>query len=120
MNDAPTGAANIGPKPCPEGGDVTFDLAELTAGVSDIDGGALRVLAVITPTANIAAVAIVGDSVKYTAPVGFFGTDVFTFTLSDGSGGTLTRTASVIVGAWGVVRHLHLSSCRQAHYAHVG
>lgn len=100
MNDAPTGAATIESKPCPEGGEVTFSRAELTAGVSDVDGGALSVLTVDTPTANGGAVVIVGDGVKYTARAGFFGTDVFTFTLSDGNGGNLPRTATVTVGEW--------------------
>jgi hypothetical protein len=100
VNDAPTGAATVASKPCPQGGEVTFNLTELTSGVTDVDGGALRVSAVSSPTANGGIVAIVAGDVKYTGAPGFSGIDTFTFTLSDGNGGTLTRSAGVVVGAW--------------------
>lgn len=100
MNDAPTDVAAMAFKPCPEGGAVNLTLADLATGVSDVDGGALSVSAVSNPSANGGTVAIVADGVMYTAAPDFFGNDTFTVTLSDGNGGTLTRTAGVVVGVW--------------------
>jgi D-serine deaminase-like pyridoxal phosphate-dependent protein len=101
VNDPPTGTTTIASKPCAEGGEVTFDLTELTTGVNDVDGGALSVSAVVSPTPGGGTVAIVAGGVKYTDTARFLGTDTFTFTLSDGNGGNITRTAGVDVGARG-------------------
>lgn len=99
-NDAPAGPAAIAPKPCPDGGSVTFTLAELTANVTDPDDDALSVSAAASPTPKGGAAAVVSGGIVYTAAPGFFGTDTLAFTVSDGNGGALERTADVIVGGW--------------------
>src|SRR5205807_521693 len=49
-------------------------------------------------------VAIVGSQVQYTPHVGYLGTDSFTYTISDGYGGTASATVTVTVsdddGEW--------------------
>ena len=60
---------------------------------SDPDGDTLTITAVGTP--SFGAAAISGNQVTYTAPVGVAGTDRFTYTISDGRGGTATALVTV-------------------------
>jgi outer membrane protein OmpA-like peptidoglycan-associated protein len=64
---------------------------------TDPDGDTLSITAVTTP-ANGTAVAS-GTSVRYTPRAGFTGTDTFSYTASDGRGGTATATVTVTVTA---------------------
>ena len=64
---------------------------------SDVDGDTLTVTVTGIP-ANGAAVTD-GDTVTYTPDADFFGTDVFTYTVSDGNGGLATASITVTVGA---------------------
>lgn len=61
----------------------------------DPDGDSLRVQAVHQPTNGTAAND--GGSVMYSPSAGFSGTDSFTYTISDGQGGTDTARVTVIV-----------------------
>jgi hypothetical protein len=63
---------------------------------SDVDGDTLTVTAV-TQGAH-GTVAVVAGSVTYTPTAGFIGTDTFTYTISDGNGGTAIGTVVVTVG----------------------
>jgi hypothetical protein len=65
---------------------------------SDLDGDALSVTAV-TNGANGSAVRNANGTVTYTPNAGFSGADSFTYTVSDGRGGTATGTVSVTVNA---------------------
>ena len=55
---------------------------------SDADGNTLTVSGVSSPTANGATVTTDGINVTYTALSAFTGTDTFTYTVSDGRGGS--------------------------------
>ncbi|WP_386067957.1 Ig-like domain-containing protein [Tahibacter sp. UC22_41] len=65
---------------------------------SDPDGDSLSVTSVSTPAHGTAAINDDG-SVTYTPAAGFEGSDGFTYTVSDGRGGTATARVSVLVGA---------------------
>ena len=62
---------------------------------SDPDGDTLQVIAVSTPGHGTAVIS--GSGVLYTPAAGFFGTDTFSYTVSDGLGGTDTATVTVTV-----------------------
>ncbi|MDO9444496.1 MAG: Ig-like domain-containing protein, partial [Dehalococcoidia bacterium] len=68
---------------------------EVLAGVTDPDGDDLEV-DVVTQGAN-GSVTTDGTEVTYTPDAGFSGTDTFNVTITDGNGGTLTITVSVLV-----------------------
>jgi hypothetical protein len=62
---------------------------------SDVDGDALSVVAVGTPTGG--SVSYAATSVTYTADPGFSGSDSFAYTVGDGKGGYSTARVSVTV-----------------------
>ncbi|MGW6131064.1 beta strand repeat-containing protein [Cellulomonas sp. NPDC055163] len=62
---------------------------------TDPDGGTLTLVSVTQPAHG--SVAIVGDEVVYTPEPGYTGTVSFTYTLSDGQGGTSTATVTLDV-----------------------
>jgi DNA/RNA endonuclease G (NUC1) len=64
---------------------------------SDLDGDALSVTAVTQPAHGSAAFS--GGSVTYTPAADYNGGDSFTYTVSDGHGGSATATVSVTVNA---------------------
>ncbi len=68
----------------------------VTANDSDPDGDALTVTAVTQGT-NGSVVDNGDGTVTYTPDPGFYGGDLFTYTISDGNGGTDTGTVSVTV-----------------------
>ena len=67
---------------------------------SDPDGDSLTVSGVSQP-ANGSAVINADGSITYTPNNNFFGTDAFTYTISDGRGGSASATVSVNVRATG-------------------
>lgn len=73
-------------------------LVNVLAGASDPDGDSLTVGAA-TQGQNGSVVVNTAGSVTYTPKAGFTGTDSFTYTVSDGRGGTANGTASVTVTA---------------------
>jgi VCBS repeat-containing protein len=89
VNDAPTA----------EDADVTVDedqVAEITLATDDVDGDSL------TYTFSTPAHGTVvggGALVAYTPDPNFNGTDSFTYTVSDGHGGTATATVDVVIDA---------------------
>ncbi len=64
---------------------------------SDPDGDALTITTVGTPANGTASIA--GTAVNYTPRAGFVGTDSFTYSISDGRGGTAQATVTVTVSA---------------------
>jgi hypothetical protein len=66
---------------------------------TDPNGNALTVTAVGAPTGGTASVGSGGGYVIYTAP-GAVGTYTFSYTISDGNGGTDSATVSVSVQAF--------------------
>jgi hypothetical protein len=71
--------------------------AAVLANDTDPEGNPLTVTGVTQGTNG--AVAIVAGGVQYTPAANFSGTDSFTYTISDGNGGTATGTVSVTVTA---------------------
>jgi hypothetical protein len=68
---------------------------DVLANDSDPDGDGLTLEAVTEPAHGAAA--IDGDRVTYTPEAGFAGTDAFTYTLTDGHGGSAGGTVTVTV-----------------------
>ncbi|WP_310542643.1 Ig-like domain-containing protein [Phenylobacterium sp.] len=64
---------------------------------SDPDGDALSVSAVGTPAHGTVTIGLGGSNVTYTATAGYLGADGFTYTVSDGRGGTSNATIAVTV-----------------------
>lgn len=92
-NQAPTAAADavlVNP-----GQTTTINVL---ANDSDPDGDSLSVLSITQP-AHGAAVLNAGGTISYTPKSGFAGSDAFTYTISDGRGGTASATVSLTVGA---------------------
>ena len=75
--------------------DVKVKIATLLLNDSDPDNGTLSIFGVVSPTPNGATVAISGDWVLYKHA----GTtaDSFTYTLTDGQGGSTPGTVSVLI-----------------------
>ncbi|WP_129338619.1 beta strand repeat-containing protein [Cellulomonas endophytica] len=74
-------------------GDTAVDVTVL-GNDSDPDGDALDVTTTTAPTHGAATV-LTGGLVRYTPHTGWAGTDTFTYTISDGRGGTDTATAII-------------------------
>jgi hypothetical protein len=90
VNDDPTAvddAANVG-----TGGSVAIDVL---ANDSDVDLDSLTVLSFTQPAGG--TVVRDGLNLRYTPNVGTLGLDAFTYTVSDGQGGTDTATVNVTV-----------------------
>lgn len=66
---------------------------------NDIDGDSFVITAVSNPSTNNGAVVNNGDTVSYTPPGGFTGTDTFTYTITDANGAGSSATVSVQVQA---------------------
>jgi VCBS repeat-containing protein len=64
---------------------------------TDADGDALTVTAVSAPSNGTASVGTGGANVVYTPTAGYSGPDSFTYTISDGQGGTSTATVGLTV-----------------------
>ena len=71
--------------------------ARLMLNDSDPDGDVLAVSAVSPASVQGGVVTLTAGLVKYTPPGAFVGSDSFTYTLSDGFGGTSTGTVNVLV-----------------------
>ncbi|HUG09383.1 MAG TPA: cadherin-like domain-containing protein, partial [Opitutaceae bacterium] len=74
---------------------VNITAAQLLANDSDLDGDTLSITAVTQPS-NGTLVAIAGGW-TFTPTAGFYGTTTFTYTASDGKGGTAMGTVSINV-----------------------
>lgn len=93
----------VGPNTAPNAADDAFSLGEdagpastpVLANDSDPDGDVLAVTAVSDPLNGTASVS--GSEVAYLPDADFNGSDAFTYTVSDGHGGTDTATVSVSI-----------------------
>ena len=63
----------------------------------DADGDALTITAVSSPSTNGFTVSLSAGTITYTPTGGYVGADQFTYTISDGYGGTATCTNAVTV-----------------------
>ncbi len=64
---------------------------------TDVDGDSLSVIEVSTPSNGSVAITGAGTTVTYTPNANFYGSDSFTYVVSDGNGGTDIGTVNVIV-----------------------
>jgi len=74
----------------------TTILINVVANATDADGDPLTISELGTPSAG-GTVAIQDNQVAYTPATGFSGQETFTYTLTDGEGGTVSGTVSVSV-----------------------
>lgn len=75
---------------------IVFNKSDLLSGASDIDGDSLSIAALGTPSSG--TLTDNGDgTVTYTPAAGYEGQATFSFTVSDGNGGTSVATATVNV-----------------------
>ncbi len=93
VNDAPVANPDI----TSVGEDGTADVAVL-ANDTDLDGGALTV-ASVTQGSNGTVSINPDQTVKYAPAANYNGTDSFSYTVSDGNGGTASATVSVTINA---------------------
>jgi fibronectin type 3 domain-containing protein len=75
----------------------TVASAKILSGARDPDTDQLSITSVTSPRTQGGTVVLNTDSVTYTPPSGFTGTDSFTVTISDGRGGTVNGTVTVTV-----------------------
>ena len=78
---------------------LVIPVAQLLANDSDADGDTLTIIGVSTNSVRGGIVVLIGTNVVYTPPPGFVGIDTFTYTVSDGQGGTAPATVTVTVTA---------------------
>jgi hypothetical protein len=76
--------------------DVKVRLSTLLANASDADGDTLGIT-VSSTSANGGTVTVVGDWVFYTPAAGFTNADSYTYTVTDGHGGSATGTVTVAI-----------------------
>ncbi len=76
--------------------DVSIDV-EVLANDSDVDEGDSLVVSVATPPAHGVAMAQLDGSIRYLGDANYHGTDAFTYTVSDGNGGSATAQVSVTI-----------------------
>ncbi len=91
VNDAPAAVADAA--------SLAEDVAttnDVVANDSDLDGDALAVISVTAPEHGAAVIAGPHD-VTYTPAANYHGSDSFTYTISDGVGGTATATVAITV-----------------------
>src|SRR6185369_8018773 len=92
VNDPPAAVADTATTP-----EDTAATINVLANDSDLDGDTLAITAVTQGTHG--TVAFTATNVTYTPAANYNGADSFTYTISDGKGGTATATVSVTVTA---------------------
>ena len=110
VNVVAPGTVNQDPLPANDVASVALNgtvLIDVLANDNDPDGNALTLIAV-SVAANGGAVTIESNRVRYTPVTGFSGSDTFTYTVSDGAGGTATAQVSVAVNQVGPVNQAPL------------
>ena len=93
VNDAPDAVDD----PATVDEDSVDNIIDVLANDSDVESQPLTVTDVSLPLRGVASAE--GSHVEYTPDPGFFGSDSFTYTVSDGHGGTDTATVNVTVEA---------------------
>ena len=91
VNDAPVAVADQITYP-EDGPAFLIDVADLVANDTDIDGDALSFAGIVSTTSVGTLTQIDEDTLEYTPAAEYDGSDSFTYTVSDGHGGTATGT----------------------------
>jgi LPXTG-motif cell wall-anchored protein len=94
-NRPPTTGSTVGPLTTPRDTPVT---ATVTTGASDPDGDPVTLLSAQGAVNGIVTINAAAGTVTFTPSHGYSGAASYTYTLSDGNGGTVTRTVNVTVG----------------------
>lgn len=94
VNDAPSAVDDLGRTPFAT--PIAFSPAALLANDRDVDGDPLALVSV--QSAINGSVSIVGGQVVFVPDALFSGPASFTYTLSDGQGGSATATVNILVG----------------------
>jgi uncharacterized delta-60 repeat protein len=89
--------ANADAKKADENVTLTFAASDLLANDTDADGDVLTLTGVSASSANGGTVTFSSGQITYTAATDFYGSDTFTYSISDGHGGTATGTVTVTV-----------------------
>ena len=76
---------------------ITISSAQLRANDSDPDSDPLTIVSVSATSTNGGSVVLSGGSITYTPVAGFTGLDQFTYTVSDGRGGTTSGQVTLFV-----------------------
>ncbi|GGF48072.1 hypothetical protein GCM10011321_43070 [Youhaiella tibetensis] len=95
-NHNPVAGADTGYS-TPMGTPITIAVASLLANDSDADGDALTITAVSAANNGTVSLDAVNGTITYTPNAGFSGAGGFSYTLSDGQGGSATGAVSVAV-----------------------
>ncbi len=74
-----------------------LSVATLLANDTDADGDPLTVIGIDMATAQLGSTLLSGTNITYFPPLNFIGQDTFTYTISDGHGGTSTGTVQITV-----------------------
>ncbi len=80
-----------------ENGSLSVPASTLAGLDYDADGDPLTITTVGSPSTNGVTVTFDGTTIGYTPPANYVGADQFTYTISDGQGGTATCTNAVTV-----------------------
>jgi large repetitive protein len=97
VNDAPLAVADA--KIVDEDAQLSFAAAELTSNDTDVDGDSVTVTAVAATADTHGTVGLAAGTVTYTPTANFNGIAEFSYTISDGNGGTASSTMAVAVSA---------------------
>jgi VCBS repeat-containing protein len=97
FNNANPGAGDDEGYSTDEETEVGIDPATLLANDEDGNGDTLSITSVAETSSNGGTVTFAGDTVYYTPPTDFNGTDFFQYTVSDGFGGESVATVAVVV-----------------------
>jgi Big-like domain-containing protein len=95
VNDPPVAVGDN--KTTNEDAALSFAASQLTANDTDVDGDALSVASVAGGPDTHGTVSLTNGSVTYTPALNFNGTATFTYSVSDGHGGTTTGQVTVVI-----------------------
>ncbi|MFP5322551.1 MAG: Ig-like domain-containing protein [Acidimicrobiia bacterium] len=94
VNDAPVAVDDAASTPVDTAVTIT-----VLGNDTDVDGDPLVVASVTAPLSGGSAAVDSDGTVTYTPPAGWSGTDTFSYTVSDGNGGTASADVTVTVGS---------------------
>jgi large repetitive protein len=97
INDAPVAVADTGTTN--EDAPLTVTAAQLATNDTDVDGDGLTVTGVAATASTHGTVGLASGSITYTPAAHFNGGADFTYTVSDGNGGTATGTMAITVSS---------------------
>lgn len=98
VNDTPVAVADLATTD--EDATLTIAATQLAANDSDVDGDGLTVTAVASTVTTFGTVGLSSGTITYTPAANFHGSADFSYTLSDGNGGTTSGTVAITVASF--------------------